>query len=61
MIENMWAPADMQLLLGFYKVLKKQVAAFILRCTLIEFADLGYAPLIQDLAAFHDKLLKWLG
>ncbi len=60
-IGKVWAPADMKPLLGHYKVLRKQVAASIPGCTLIEFADLGHAPLIQDPAAFYDKLLGGLG
>ena len=60
-IGNVWAPADMKSLLGHYKVLRKHVAVSILGRTLIEFADLGHAPLIQDPTVFHDKLLAWLG
>ncbi|KAH7363812.1 hypothetical protein BKA65DRAFT_489699 [Rhexocercosporidium sp. MPI-PUGE-AT-0058] len=51
----------MKPLLGHFKVPSKKFAASIPRRTLIEFADLGYTPLVQYPAAFHDKLLGWLG
>ena len=60
-IGKAWAPADIQPLLGHYEVLGKQVAAEVPNCTLIEFADLGHAPQIQNPDAFHVALLGWLG
>lgn len=59
-IGKAWAPADVKPLLGHYEVLGKQVSARIPNCTLIEFAELGHAPQIQDPDRFHGALLGWL-
>jgi len=50
-IGKAWAPASVKPLLGHYDILN---------CTLIEFADLGHSPQIQDPDAFHSALLAWL-
>ncbi|KAK3335267.1 Alpha/Beta hydrolase protein [Cercophora scortea] len=60
-IGKAWSPPDVQAKLGHYDVLGKQVAAVIPNCTLVEFADLGHAPQIQDPDRFHEALLSWLG
>ncbi|KAK3693446.1 alpha/beta-hydrolase [Podospora appendiculata] len=59
-IGKAWSPPDIQARLGHYNVLGKQVAAVIPNCTLVEFADLGHAPQIQDPDRFHEALLSWL-
>lgn len=59
-IGKAWAPAAIKPLLGHYEVLGKQVSAKIPNCTLVEFADLGHSPQIQDPASFHAALLDWL-
>lgn len=59
-IGKAWAPAEVKPLLGHYEILGKQVSARIPNCTLVEFADLGHAPQIQDPDSFHEALLEWL-
>lgn len=59
-IGKAWAPPDVQPLLGHYDVLGKEVSKMIQNCTLVEFADLGHAPQVQDPDAFHEALLGWL-
>jgi len=59
-IGKAWAPAEVKPLLGHYEVLGKQVSKQIPGNTLVEFPDLGHSPQIQDPAAFHAALLKWL-
>ncbi|KAF1995655.1 alpha/beta hydrolase fold domain-containing protein [Amniculicola lignicola CBS 123094] len=59
-IGSKWAPADIKPLLGHYNVLGPQVAAMVPNCTLLQFADLGHAPQIQDPVSFHKGLLDWL-
>jgi len=54
------APPAVRDTLGNYPQLGKQAAALIPHCRLIEFADLGHAPMIQDPAAFHKALLDSL-
>jgi pimeloyl-ACP methyl ester carboxylesterase len=46
--------------LGHYPELGKLAAKTIPHATLIEFADLGHAPQIQDPVAFHQALLRGL-
>ncbi|KAK4465105.1 Alpha/Beta hydrolase protein [Cladorrhinum samala] len=55
------APPEVQKQLGHYDVLGKQVAGMIPNSTLVEFANLGHAPQIQDEENFHKALLGWLG
>lgn len=59
-IGKQWSPPDVQAKLGHYDVLGKSAAAAIPGSTLIEFADLGHAPQIQDPDRFHTALLAWL-
>ncbi|KAI1647434.1 alpha/beta-hydrolase [Daldinia loculata] len=56
-----WSPPEVQAKLGHYDVLGKQAAAAIPNADLIEFADLGHAPQIQEPDSFHEALLGWLG
>jgi pimeloyl-ACP methyl ester carboxylesterase len=46
--------------LGHYPELGKHAAGLIPHCKLIEFPELGHAPMIQDPAAFHKALLEGL-
>jgi pimeloyl-ACP methyl ester carboxylesterase len=46
--------------LGHYPELGRLAAKSIPHATLVEFADLGHAPQIQDPAAFHQALLRGL-
>jgi pimeloyl-ACP methyl ester carboxylesterase len=55
-----FAPAAAKATLGDYPVLAKQAAARIRGAKLVEFAELGHAPQIQDPAAFHKALLAGL-
>lgn len=55
-----FAPPAVRDTLGHYPELAKHAAALIPHCRLIEFADLGHAPMIQDPAAFHKALLEGL-
>lgn len=59
-IGKAWAPVDVKPLLGHYEVLGKEVSGRIPNCTLVEFAELGHAPQIQDPGRFHKALLEWL-
>ncbi|MBP2290812.1 alpha/beta fold hydrolase [Azospirillum rugosum] len=54
------APPDLQAKLGNYAELGKRTAQAIPRATLVEFADLGHAPQIQDPDRFHAALLHGL-
>jgi pimeloyl-ACP methyl ester carboxylesterase len=54
------APPTVRTTLGNYPLLARQAAARIPGATLVEFADLGHSPQIQDPEAFHRKLLGWL-
>jgi pimeloyl-ACP methyl ester carboxylesterase len=54
------APPEVAAQLGHYPELGKLAAKSIPHATLVEFADLGHAPQIQDPAAFHQALLKGL-
>ena len=54
------APPAVRDTIGHYPELGKHAAALIPRCKLIEFAELGHAPMIQDPAAFHKALLDGL-
>jgi pimeloyl-ACP methyl ester carboxylesterase len=55
-----FAPPAVKALLGDYPVLAKQAVARIRGAKLVEFAELGHAPQIQDPAAFHKALLAGL-
>ncbi|KAI1398485.1 alpha/beta-hydrolase [Hypoxylon fuscum] len=55
-----WSPPDVQAKLGHYDVLGKKAAAAMPNAEIIEFADLGHAPQIQDPDRVHDALLAWL-
>ncbi|PLR36913.1 alpha/beta hydrolase [Chimaeribacter coloradensis] len=54
------APAELKPKLGRYEELGKRTAAAIPQSTLVEFPELGHSPQIQDPAAFHQALMKWL-
>jgi pimeloyl-ACP methyl ester carboxylesterase len=54
------APPEVAATLGHYPELGKLAAKTIPHATLVEFADLGHAPQIQDPAAFHQALLRGL-
>jgi pimeloyl-ACP methyl ester carboxylesterase len=59
-IGKAWSPPDVQAKLGKYSVLGKEVAAKIPGAELVEFADLGHAPQIQDTERYHMALFDWL-
>jgi pimeloyl-ACP methyl ester carboxylesterase len=59
-IGKAWSPPDVQAKLGKYSVLGKEVAAKIPGAELVEFADLGHAPQIQDTKRYHQALFDWL-
>jgi pimeloyl-ACP methyl ester carboxylesterase len=59
-IGKAWSPPDVQAKLGKYNVLGKQVAAQIPGAELVEFADLGHSPQVQDSELYHSALLEWL-
>ena len=54
------APAALRATLGRYPELGKRAAAMIPHAKLIEFPQLGHAPMIQDPAAFHKALVNAL-
>ena len=54
------APPQVQKTLGDYPTLGKETAKRIPHATLVEFAELGHAPQIQDPARFHQALLDGL-
>jgi pimeloyl-ACP methyl ester carboxylesterase len=54
------APAAVRPQLGNYPVLGKRAAAAIPGATLVEFADLGHSPQVQDPLRFNAALLKAL-
>lgn len=55
-----YAPPELRKMLGNYPVLAKQAIKAIPNGTLVEFADLGHSPQVQDPARFHAALLKGL-
>jgi pimeloyl-ACP methyl ester carboxylesterase len=55
-----YAPPALRKTLGNYPVLAKEAIRMIPHGRLIEFADLGHSPQIQDPARFHAALLKAL-
>lgn len=54
------APPALRATLGRYPELGKRAAAMIPHAKLIEFPELGHAPMIQDPAAFHKALVNAL-
>ena len=54
------APPEVRAQLGHYPALAKAAQRAIPHATLVEFADLGHAPQMQDPQAFHAALLKGL-
>jgi pimeloyl-ACP methyl ester carboxylesterase len=54
------APPEVRKTLGDYPRLAKEAARRIPQATLVEFAELGHAPQIQDPARFHEALLREL-
>jgi pimeloyl-ACP methyl ester carboxylesterase len=54
------APPAVKATLGNYPVLGKAAAAAIPGATLIEFAELGHSPQVQDPKQFNSALLKAL-
>jgi pimeloyl-ACP methyl ester carboxylesterase len=55
-----FSPPAVRAKLGHYYELGKGAAALLPHGTLIEFPELGHAPMIQDPAAFHKALLDGL-
>jgi pimeloyl-ACP methyl ester carboxylesterase len=53
-------PPQIRATLGNFPVMAKEAAARIPHAKLVEFADLGHSPQIQDPAAFHKALLDGL-
>ncbi|WP_036004478.1 alpha/beta fold hydrolase [Paraburkholderia caribensis] len=54
------APPEVRAKIGHYPELGKAAAKAIPHATLVEFAELGHAPQMQDPAAFHQALLDGL-
>ena len=54
------APPEVRAQLGHYPALARAAQRAIPHATLVEFADLGHAPQMQDPQAFHAALLKGL-
>jgi len=54
------APPEVKKTLGDYPRLGKEAARRIPHSTLVEFAELGHAPQIQDPVRFHEALLREL-
>lgn len=54
------APPEVRAKIGLYPQLGKAAAKAIPHATLVEFAELGHAPQMQDPAAFHKALLDGL-
>ncbi|KZM23745.1 uncharacterized protein EKO05_0005679 [Ascochyta rabiei] len=59
-IGKAWSPPDVQAKLGNYSVLGKETAAKIPGAELVEFADLGHSPQVQDSERYHQALFEWL-
>lgn len=55
-----FAPSAVQASLGHYPELANSAAKRIKGAKLVEFPDLGHAPQLQDPAAFHKVMLRWL-
>ena len=54
------APPELARRLGDYPTLGRQAAAAIPSATLVEFAELGHSPQVEDPARFNRELLKAL-
>ncbi|HWT36921.1 MAG TPA: alpha/beta hydrolase, partial [Paraburkholderia sp.] len=54
------SPPDVRAKIGLYPELGKLAAQAIAHATLVEFAELGHAPQMQDPVAFHKALLDGL-
>ena len=52
------APPEVAKRLGDYPALGRRAAAAIPGATLVEFADLGHSPQVEDPARFNAELLK---
>ncbi|KAJ4347444.1 hypothetical protein N0V95_005446 [Ascochyta clinopodiicola] len=59
-IGKAWSPPDVQVKLGNYSILGKKTAAEIPGAELVEFADLGHSPQVQDSGRYHQALFEWL-
>jgi pimeloyl-ACP methyl ester carboxylesterase len=59
-IGKAWSPPEVQTKLGKYAVLGRETAAKIPDAQLVEFADLGHSPQIQDSGSYHKALFEWL-
>jgi pimeloyl-ACP methyl ester carboxylesterase len=55
-----FSPPAVSATLGHYRELGKRAAAQIPHARLVEFPELGHAPMIQDPTAFHKALLEGL-
>ena len=54
------APPEVRAQIGHYPELGRAAAKAIPHATLVEFAELGHAPQMQDPQAFHQALMDWL-
>lgn len=59
-IGKQWSPPEVQAVLGDYERLGKEARDKIARAELVEFAELGHSPQVQDPEAYHAALLGWL-
>jgi pimeloyl-ACP methyl ester carboxylesterase len=59
-IGKAWSPPDVQARLGRWDVLGKRAAARIAGAEIVEFADLGHSPQVQDSELYHGALVEWL-
>ena len=60
-IGKQFAPPEVRAAIGQYPDLAKSAGRAIPNVTLVEFAELGHAPQIQDPDKFHGILTWWLG
>ncbi|KAF1363322.1 alpha/beta-hydrolase [Lizonia empirigonia] len=59
-IGKAWSPPDVQAKVGNYLVLGKETQKKIPGAELVEFADLGHSPQVQDSNTYHQALFEWL-
>ncbi|KAI8935173.1 hypothetical protein NX059_007766 [Plenodomus lindquistii] len=59
-IGKAWSPPEVQKVIGNYSILGKQAASRIPGAQLVEFADLGHSPQVQDSETYHRELIWWL-
>ncbi|EKG21379.1 Alpha/beta hydrolase fold-1 [Macrophomina phaseolina MS6] len=59
-IGKQWSPPAVQAVLGNYERLGRETREKIPRAELVEFAELGHSPQVQDPVAYHAALLEWL-